>query len=155
MKFVSAFYRLAIATGALSLVAFPATAHHSYSMFDRTKSDSYAAVVRTWEFTNPHATLWVYINDASGKPQLWGLEAPGTAILVRSGWNKYTVKPGDKVTVLINPLRDGRNGGHLIKLTAPDGRTVDAGAIPGGAGGSSALNNGPESAKGEAGAPKK
>lgn len=110
-----------------------ASAHHSYAMFDRDKEISSAATVRIWQFTNPHATLWVYVNDAQGKPQLWGLEAPGPQQLLRNGWDKDTVKPGDKVTVVINPLRDGRNGGSLVKLTLADGRTLGTGGpAPGG-----------------------
>lgn len=125
------------------LLGRPSFAHHSYAMFDRQKSATYAAVVRTWEFNNPHAYLWVYINDASGTPQLWGLEGPGPTTLIHNGWDKDTIKPGDRVTVQINPLLDGRNGGNLIKVTAADGRSLDAGPLPG-VGSRSVLNNGPE-----------
>lgn len=123
--------------GALAsvLVAVPisvALAHHSYAMFDRDKVVKSDAIVRTWEFTNPHATLWVYINDAQGKPILWGLEAPGPTQLLRSGWDKDTVKPGDKVTVSVNPLRDGRNGGSLVNIVLADGRSMNTGGPPGG-----------------------
>lgn len=109
-----------------------ALAHHSYAMFDRDKVMNAPAVVRTWEFTNPHATLWVYINDDQGKPTLWGLEAPGPSQLLRGGWDRETVKPGDKVTISINPLRDGRNGGSLIKIVLADGRALGTGGPPGG-----------------------
>lgn len=109
-------------------LAHAVCAHHSYAMFDKEKEIRSSAVVRTWEFTSPHATLWVYINDAEGKPRLWGLEAPGPSMLVRNGWDKETVKPGDKVTVAINPLRDGRNGGSLVTLVLADGRTMSVGA---------------------------
>lgn len=109
-----------------------AFAHHSYAMFDRDKVVNCAAVVRTWEFTNPHATLWVYIDDSQGKPKLWGLEAPGPSQLLRGGWDKDTVKPGDKVTISINPLRDGRNGGSLVKIVLADGRALGTGGPPGG-----------------------
>jgi hypothetical protein len=104
-----------------------ADAHHSYAMFDKSKEVNSAAVVRVWEYTSPHATLWVYINDEQGTPQLWGLEAPGPAQLVRSGWDKETVQPGDKVTVTLNPLRDGRNGGSLVKLVLANGRVLGTG----------------------------
>jgi len=100
-------------------------------MFDRDKQMSSAAVVRMWEFTNPHATLWVYINDSQGKPQLWGLEAPGPSQLLRNGWDNDTVKPGDKVTIDFNPLRDGRNGGSLLKIVLQDGRSLATGGSPG------------------------
>lgn len=154
MKSVSKLpFRLSAVASVLLLVGQQAVAHHSYAMFDRQKVMQYTAVVRTWEFVNPHAYLWVYINAASGEPQLWGLEAPGPTVLFRSGWKKNSVKPGDKITVWIHPLRDGRNGGSLVKLIAPDGRAFEAGELPGAPGGDSALNNGPEAHKTEA--PKK
>lgn len=111
----------------LSLQIGPALAHHSSAMFDHDKQITATGVVRTWQFSNPHATLWIYINDAQGKPALWGIEAPGPNQLLRSGWDKDTVKPGDKVTVVLNPLRDGRDGGSLVKVTLTDGRTLGSG----------------------------
>ena len=119
---------VAMAFGVTFLAVGPAVAHHSYAMFDKSKEIKSDAVVRTWEFTSPHATLWVYINDTEGKPRLWGLEAPGPGALVRNGWDKATVKPGDKVTVFLNPLRDGQNGGSLVKLVLADGRAMAVGA---------------------------
>jgi hypothetical protein len=117
---------LLAAAGLLAPVSI-ATAHHSYAMFDRAKSLETDAVVRIWQFTNPHATLWVYINDAQGTPVLWALEAPGPQQLLHGGWDKNTVKPGDKVTVVLNPLRDGTHGGSLAKLTLADGRVLAMG----------------------------
>jgi hypothetical protein len=118
----------------IALTAFCAStsafAHHSYAMFDQSKETTSDAVVRLWQFSSPHAVLWVYINDASGKPTLWGLEAPGPAQLIRNGWNKETVKPGDKVVVSVNPLHDGRNGGNLAKIKLADGRTLAMGGAP-------------------------
>jgi hypothetical protein len=144
--------RLAMVAGccvASSLLATTAVAHHSYAMFDRQSTKSLKATVRTWEFVSPHAYLWVYVDDADGKPQLWGLEGPGPQALLRAGWNKNTVKPGDHVTVEINPLRDGRNGGNLVRMTLSDGRTMEAGALPGAPGGEAVLNNGPEAVTGK------
>lgn len=126
-RFVASFWRSA---SILSIVCLPfaaSMAHHSYAMFDRSKQVDADAIVRIWEFTNPHATLWVYINDAQGKPVLWALEAPGPQQLLRSGWDKDTVKPGDKVKVALNPLRDGANGGSLARLTLNDGRMLGTG----------------------------
>jgi Family of unknown function (DUF6152) len=143
MRLGSKWIRLGTIAGLMALPSLSAFAHHSYAMFDRQKTETYQAVVRTWEFTNPHTYLWVYINDTDGTAQLWGLEAPGPSVLIRHGWDKNTVKPGDKVTLQINPLLDGRKGGNLIKLTAPDGRTLDAGPLPGAAG-NPVLNGGPE-----------
>jgi hypothetical protein len=120
--------RTLLAAVALAAPLSIATAHHSYAMFDRSKSLETDAVVRIWQFTNPHATLWVYINDAQGTPVLWALEAPGPQQLLRSGWDKSTVRPGDNVKVVLNPLRDGTNGGSLAKLTLADGRMLGMGS---------------------------
>lgn len=126
-------YKL-IATSATLAVALVAAqdvgAHHSYAMFDRSKSVTYQGVVSVWENINPHALIWVYINDAQGKPQLWGIEGPGPQVLLRHGMDKNAVKPGDKVTVTINPLKDGRNGGNLEKLVLANGKIIDIGKLP-------------------------
>jgi hypothetical protein len=135
--------------GAGVLASGSGLAHHSYAMFDRQTTKTLKATVRTWEFVSPHAYLWVYVDDADGKPQLWGLEGPGPQGLLRAGWNKNTVKPGDKVTVDINPLRDGRNGGNLVRMTLGDGRVMEVGALPGAPDGASVLNNGPETVTGK------
>lgn len=107
-----------------------AAAHHSYAMFDRSKRVTLSGLVRIWEFSNPHAYLWLYVKNDKGDFDLYGLEAPGPSQLVRSGWNKNTVKPGDPVTVIINPLADGRTGGNLVKVTLADGRSLDSAAPP-------------------------
>lgn len=122
MRILKPFVLIAACT--LVICAPSAIAHHSYAMFDRQTTNTYAAVVRTWEFSNPHAYLWVYINNTEGKPILWGLEAPGPSMLLRQGWDKNTVMPGDKVSVSINPLKAGGNGGNLVTLTLADGRTL-------------------------------
>jgi hypothetical protein len=119
-----------VALGVAAMLMAPAMAHHSYAMFDRTKSVSLSGKVRIWEFTNPHSYLWVYVKNDKGDYDLYGLEAPGPAQFIRAGWNKNTVKPGDSVTVLINPLSDGRNGGNLVRVTLADGRTWSGGAQP-------------------------
>lgn len=108
----------------------PLLAHHSYAMFDRTKLITLSGKVRIWEFTNPHSYLWVYVKNDQGEDNLYGLEAPGPAQFVRAGWNKNTVQPGDSVTVQINPLADGRNGGNLVQVTLADGRVWSGGGQP-------------------------
>jgi hypothetical protein len=115
----------------------PALAHHSYSMFDRTKSVTIEGTVRTWELVNPHSYLWVVVQKDKDM-QIWGLEGGGISALLRAGLNKSSIKPGDKVTVVLHPLRDGRTGGQLVKVVLADGTVVGEGGgprpAPGGAG---------------------
>lgn len=117
---------LSLALIAATLSAGTASAHHSYAMFDASRTIIIKGTVKRYELTNPHASLFVTVIGKDGKPEDWGMEAPGPSVLLRSGWTKYTVKAGDKVTVELNPLKDGRTGGNVRKITLESGRFVCA-----------------------------
>lgn len=112
-----------------------ALAHHSFAMFDMSKTVTLNGTVKKLEWTNPHIWLWVVVDDGKGGSQVWGLEgtAPGEA--TRMGWNKRCVVEGDKVTVTLRPLKDGRTGGSLGSLTRADGTQPCGAGGQGGAGG--------------------
>jgi hypothetical protein len=109
----------ALAAPVLTLsAAGPAAAHHSFAMYDATKLVTITGTVKEFQWTNPHAILWVYTDPKNGKPELWSFElstSPGP--LSRLGWTKNSLKPGDKVAVEMNPLHDGEHGGSLKKAT--------------------------------------
>ncbi len=103
--------------------ATPAAAHHSFAMYDAAKLLTIKGTVKEFQWTNPHAILWLYADPAkgAGAGELWSFElstSPGP--LTRLGWTKHSLNPGDKVSVQMNPLRDGEHGGSLKKaiLTA-------------------------------------
>ncbi|MGC3981723.1 MAG: DUF6152 family protein [Steroidobacteraceae bacterium] len=110
---------------AATLIGTSADAHHSYAAFDRTKTITLQGSVRTWELGNPHAYLWLYVANKKGTQDIWGMEAPSPTVLIARGLTKNAVKVGDKVTVVLNPLRDGRNGGNMVSLTLADGTVLD------------------------------
>lgn len=97
----------------------PAWVHHSGAMFDRTRVIEIQGVVKEFAWTNPHSSFKVEVED-----QLWSIEMNGTSNLVHEGWKKTTIKPGDKVTVSVNPLRDGRPGGWFVGILLPNGSTL-------------------------------
>ncbi len=111
---------LALATGALIAAPAGAWAHHSFAMFDQSKQVSVAGTVRDFQWTNPHA--FIEVEDASGK--LWGIELNSPNNLVRQGWKRTILKAGDKISVTLNPLRDGRPGGLFNAVTLPDGHVL-------------------------------
>jgi hypothetical protein len=118
-------FAAALSIAALMAAAAPATAHHSYSMFDQTKSLTLRGTVRTVEWANPHVWVWVDVDDGKGGVTPWGFETNAPSELVRFfGWTKNSLTAGDKVTVDYAPLRSGRNGGALRTLTFADGRTL-------------------------------
>ena len=122
---------LASAAAGLAVAAALSTAaaaHHSYSMFDRTKTQVLNGTVRAWEMTNPHSYLWVVVMKPDSSTEVWGLEGAGVAALQRNGIHKSEVKPGDKISVSMHPMRDGRTGGQLVALTVGEtGKKVDFG----------------------------
>ena len=115
-----------------SAIAMPALAHHSFAMFDADKTITVTGTVKEFEWTNPHAWVRVMVMDqATGKPVQWGFELGPPAQQIRRGWKADSLKPGDKFTLKMHPLRDGSRGGQLVESTLPDGRTLGGvGAAP-------------------------
>lgn len=118
---------IAVLTLTASLAA-PALAHHSFAMFDRTKQVKLEGTVKEFQWTNPHSWIEIEVPVAAGGSEEWLIEALSPNVLGRHGWNRAILKASDKVTVLINPLRDGNKGGNLISVTLPDGRVLGGGA---------------------------
>jgi len=111
------------------LLASPSFAHHSFAMFDRNAQVEIEGVVKEFQFTNPHSWIQVIVTPADGgAPKEWSIEALSPNVLGRAGWKKNTLKPGDRIKLLINPLRDGNAGGNLLLVTLPDGTKLGGGA---------------------------
>ena len=110
----------AILTG----IAGTAVAHHSYAMFDREKTTELVGTVKEFRWSNPHAWMELYVANDQGGQDLWGIEMNSPNNLARMGWKSTIVKPGDKVTVKIHPLRSGEKGGSFMALTLPSGQTL-------------------------------
>src|SRR6201992_1419957 len=132
-----------IATLATVLLIFsaPAWVHHSGAMFDRSKETKIMGPVADVQWTNPHASFKVDVPGADGKSETWSIEMNGPNNLIRAGWKRTTIKLGDKVTVTINPLRDGRPGGWYLAITLADGRTLGSAGDPSGGEGPAAPAN--------------
>jgi len=104
------------------IAACPASAHHSTTMFDHARSVTIMGTVKEVHWTNPHVAIYIYGTSAEVKePTLWLMEMTSPGNLVRAGgWSRTAVRPGDKVTVDFSPLRDGKRGGALKKITIAD-----------------------------------
>lgn len=103
----------------LATAASTVAAHHSTTMFDHSQSVTISGTVKEVQWTNPHIAIFVLGTVKDGdQPSLWLLEMSSPGNMVRSaGWTRTAVKPGDKVIVNFSPLRDGRKGGALKKIT--------------------------------------
>jgi hypothetical protein len=117
------FYLSILLVVPLSVIS-PASAHHSYAMFDANNLIARDATVKEFQWTNPHSWLQVMMLDDNGVAQEWSLELGPLVILNRWGWKPHSLNPGDRVKVSLNPLRDGTHGGRLMSIVLPNGVTL-------------------------------
>lgn len=101
-----------------------AEAHHSVAAVDLSKTDVTSGTVKAFEWTNPHAWIWVTVNDPKSGMQDLGFECASLTMLRRGGWSRDLLKTGDKVTVKYHPMKDGKLGGQFVELQFEDGRTL-------------------------------
>jgi hypothetical protein len=116
----------AIAAAGLGLAAIPATAHHSFAMFDQRKVMTLEGTVAEFQWTNPHSFIEMDV-QAGGQTQRWSIELNSPNNLKRQGWTRTALKPGDKITLRMAPLRDGRHGGLFLDVKLANGTTLDSG----------------------------
>jgi hypothetical protein len=113
-----------IAIYAALMSAAPVYAHHSFASFDQSKQVTLKGVVREFQWTNPHSWLQLAVVNSEGVAEDWSIEMISPSVLGRMGWKRNSIKPGDNVVVVINPVRDGAHGGNMVSVTGADGRKI-------------------------------
>ena len=108
---------------AVLLAPLPAVAHHSYSMFDMRKTVALEATVVRFKWQNPHAFIELDA-AARGGTERWSIEMTSPNNLTQEGWKRTSLKPGDRVTVWVHPLRSGARGGSYVGVRLPNGATL-------------------------------
>jgi len=98
-----------------------ATAHHSFAPFNMEAEKTISGTIKKFDWTNPHTWIWMDVANDTGGVDTWGIEGMSPNYLGRRGWSKNSLKPGDKVTIVIRPLRDGTPGGMFVRATLADG----------------------------------
>jgi hypothetical protein len=118
-------------TVAIAALPIAAIAHHSYAMFDLSQTVTLQGTIRDFQWTNPHSWIWIDVPDATGVAQQWGIEGMSPNYLARRGWSKHTLNPGDKVSLVIHPLKGVERGGSFMSVTLPNGTVMrQTGAPP-------------------------
>lgn len=110
------FAAMAVGAAALSL-AGSTCAHHSFAMFDFTKSITLTGEIKQFQWTNPHSQIVVTVADGSGKTSDWQVEGGSPNGLGREGWKRNSLKAGDKAVVVIHPYKNGAPGGCLVSAS--------------------------------------
>ena len=109
----------------------PLGAHHANSAYDRSMDITVSGTVTKWQFINPHAGLWLAITNDNGETQEWSVEFQGTLDLYRHySFNKDTFRPGDEITLIGNPARNGDPDLSARIVIFSDGKEVNVRNAP-------------------------
>ena len=109
------------------LIVGTAFAHHSPIVFDRTRQVTITGTVTEFRWGNPHSWIHIDVADKDGNVANWAVEMDPASHLAREGWRSSTLKPGDKIIVVVYPLRNDEKGGQYISVTLPDGKKLGQG----------------------------
>lgn len=112
------------------LISIPLFAHHGASEYDMTKIVTLTGTVKELQFVNPHSLLTFTVKDDGGKAMEWEGELPSPNLLSRRGWSRSTLKPGDQVTIIGSPAKNGEKGMQIKKLVFPDGHELPGTVLP-------------------------
>ena len=113
-------------SAAALLLAPMLLAHHGFDMFDQKHAMTLKGTVKDWQWTNPHT--WIQLDvEQDGKLTEWSLEGVSISQLGRMGWKRDFIKIGDKVTVEIFPLRNGKPGGQWSRVFDANGKEINGG----------------------------
>ena len=112
----------AVASAAASL---PLQAHHSFAMYDSTRTITIEGKVKDFQWTNPHVWIQVLVPNDKGGVDEWGVECTSVNFLTRRGWTKHTLKAGDRISVTLSPLRDGSKGGSFKGVNSLNGAPLE------------------------------
>ena len=107
------------------LLGSPAWSHHSHAMFDHAARVTISGTVTEFVYRNPHGFLYVDVKNDNGETVNYWVEMSNLTNMVLRGIGRTTFKPGDRITVNLHPLKDGRPGGSYVTITAADGKIYE------------------------------
>jgi hypothetical protein len=113
-----------VALGFLLILSVPALAHHGTAAYDTSQTVTVKATMTQFDFTNPHCQLFFDVTNDKGQTEKWQGELTAPNKLARAGWTKYTLKPGDSVTVSGYISKTGAHSIWIRNLIGPDGKTL-------------------------------
>jgi hypothetical protein len=116
--------KLSLAVLGLALLSVPLLAHHGVAEYDMGKRVTLKGTIAFFDWSNPHTQVHIDVTDDNGKVVHWDLENQPPSILTHAGWTKNSLKPGDQVSIVITPAKNGSPVGLLSEVIFPDGTVL-------------------------------
>jgi hypothetical protein len=113
-----------VMAAAVLVVSVPLFAHHGNAAFDTGKKVTMKGTVTEWFWANPHCFLKFDVKDESGNVAHWVAETNNAPDMIERGWSNKSFKPGDEITVTVEPVKNGRPVGRVLQVVLPNGETL-------------------------------
>jgi hypothetical protein len=120
-----------VAMAGLAILASPTLAHHGVAGYDMTKTITLHGTVSKFDWSNPHVVVYVDAKNDAGEMQHWTIEFAAPVHMVRAGWSKNAMKPGDDIVIDTHPSRNGAPVGISSTITFILKVTVNGQVLPG------------------------
>jgi hypothetical protein len=107
----------------------PLLAHHgTNASYDLNKSVTLKGTVTEFVWSNPHCQLYFDVKDAQGNVVHWAGETNSPGVLLRAGWTRKIMQPGDQITITVHPSKAGAAVGVIQTIVLADGKVLERGA---------------------------
>ncbi len=115
---------------AVLTASVPVFAHHGVAAYDTVKQLTLTGTVKDWLWANPHCILQFDAIDSHGQVAHWMMETGNPSDLVNNGWTRQALKPGDRITVILQPAKNGKPIGRIVEVALPNGQKLKTWAAP-------------------------
>ena len=119
---------VAVISGLL-IVSVSLFAHHGNAEFDIGKRVTVKGTVTNWSWSNPHCLLYLDVKDENGSSVPWVLETQPPRSVAATGFSQRTFKPGDEVTITLEPVKNGKRLGRILEVVLPNGEKLITGHL--------------------------
>ncbi len=109
------------------MLSVPVSAHHGNAAYDLENPITLKGTVTEFAWTNPHVQIYFDVKDDKGKTVHWASETVSPGMLIRAGWSKNELSPGDQITITLGPAKNGSPVGYALKIVLANGKELKLG----------------------------